>query len=200
MGKIAFDLWGTLAYLKPGSDFGMAIAQALKITKKDYHELVKKFWFKRKLTAKEFAQVLLDETRSNEVSIDYLTDQILSPVGRHSLYPEVRRNLERLYKINKLVLISDTSSLGQQMFYDLQISKFFYGIYFSCEVGLTKEEGLYQVAFKDLRVKPQEVVVVGDSLEEDYYLPLRLKSQAILIDRNNKYPSQKSIKSLDELK
>ena len=86
------------------------------------------------------------------------------------------------------------------MFYDLQISKFFQGVYFSCEVGLTKEEGLYQVAFKDLRVKPQEVVVVGDSLEEDYYLPLRLKSQAILIDRNNKYPSQKSIKSLDELK
>lgn len=200
MKKIAFDLWGTLAYLKPGKDFGIAIARELGIEKDEYHELVKRFWFKRDLSAGEFAEILVNETGKTDASIKYLTEQISSPYGRHSIYPDTKPTLERLSETSELILVSDTSSLGKRMFYDLEISQFFKKLYFSCELGLTKEEGLYSKAFEFMNIKPEEVLVVGDSLRSDNKIPLELGSRVVLIDRTNKYPNEQSIKSLEELK
>ena len=45
MGKIMFDFWGTLAYLEQGEDFGQVIANSLKISKKEYAQLVLDNWF-----------------------------------------------------------------------------------------------------------------------------------------------------------
>jgi FMN phosphatase YigB (HAD superfamily) len=186
MQNIAFDLWGTLAYLKPGEDFGITIARELGINKEEYHNLVKKFWFKNCLEPREFAEILIKH--------------IQSPYGRHSLYPDSLKSLERLSRDRQLLLVSDTSSLGKRMFYDLEISHFFRKLYFSCDKGMTKEGGLYSRVLEDLEIQPQEILVVGDSINADYNVPLNLGSRAILIDRNNQYPEEQSIKSLEELR
>ncbi len=200
MEKIVFDLWGTLAYLRPGEDFGIAIAKELGVKKEDYHNLVKKFWFRRNLEAKEFAKILVNETESDNVSLEYLTKQIQSPYGRHALYQDSVKSLERLSQDRELLLVSDTSSLGKQMFYDLEICSFFNRLYFSCDEGKIKEKGLYSQVLKDLEIFPQEMLVIGDSQKADYNLPLSLGFRAILLDRNNKCSEGQSIENLGELK
>jgi len=200
MEKLVFDLWGTLAYLKPGEDFGIAIAKELEIKKEDYHNLVKQFWFKKDISAEEFARILIEQTGKRHGSADYLTRQILSPYGRQALFPETRNALDRLAKAKELFLVSDTSSLGKKMFYELGISDFFKGVYFSCKEGLTKEEGLYYKVFDIMRVQPKDVVIIGDSLRSDYEIPLSLGSNALLLDRNGSFPEVKRISSLEDLK
>lgn len=200
MKKIVFDLWGTLAYLKPGKDFGFAVSKELGISKQDYHNLVKKYWFRNELTAEEFAQILIDQTKETKASRDYLTSQILSPYGRQNLFPEVKTNLIRLSKTKELFLISDTSSLGKKMFYDLNISDFFNGTYFSCSEGITKEDGLFSKVYNNIGVHPSEMLVIGDSLREDYEIPKNLGSKVILLDRKRLYPKNKRIFSLEEIK
>ena len=200
MEKIAFDLWGTLAYLKPGEDFGILIAKELGIKKGDYHNLVKRFWFRRDLKTKEFVKILVNETGNDNASVEYLTKQIQSPYGRHALYQDSVKSLERLSQDRELLLVSDTSSLGKRMFYDLEIYHFFNKLYFSCNEGKTKEEGLYLHVLEDLGISPQEMLVVGDSLKTDYNIPLSLGSRAIFLDRNNKCSKGQSIKSLEGLK
>ena len=121
MQNIAFDLWGTLAYLKPGEDFGIAIARELGINKEEYHNLVKKFWFKNCLEPREFAELLIRETGNKKASIEILIKHIQIPYGRHTLYPDSLKSLESLSRDRQLLLVSDTSSLGKRMFYDLEI-------------------------------------------------------------------------------
>lgn len=200
MKNIAFDLWGTLAYLKPGEDFGLAIAKELDINKEEYHNFVKQFWFKKCLGSREFAELLIRETGNRNVSTEKLINHIQSPYGRHTLYQDSVKSLERLSQDKQILLVSDTSSLGKRMFYDLEISQFFNGLYFSCDGGMTKESGLYSRVLEDLGIPPQEILVVGDSINADYNVPLSLGNRAILIDRNNQYPKEQSIKSLEELR
>ena len=69
MGKIMFDFWGTLAYLEQGEDFGQVIANSLKISKKEYAQLVLDNWFINNISSEEFAKLLVKKSNIDPVPI-----------------------------------------------------------------------------------------------------------------------------------
>lgn len=199
MNNIFLDLWGTLTYLSPGEDFILENARLLGITKEEYMIQIRNVWYLKNISAEGFAQYLLDKTQSTH-SQDEILKWIMDPIARARLFPEVKFALARLKRENQLYLISDTGSVGRIIIQNLSLEDFFSGIFLSSEIGLTKRNGLYEHSFKQAKKQPSECLVVGDSLERDYKIPLSLNAKAILIDRYKKYPEYESIKSLEEIK
>lgn len=71
----------------------------------------------------------------------------------------------------------------------------------SYEVGYTKpDERIYEHALHHLRVRPEEVLFIGDTPVADFYGPREFGMSSCLLDRLGKYPDiQPSIRSLHEL-
>lgn len=72
---------------------------------------------------------------------------------------------------------------------------------FSYEVGYAKpDERIYAHAVHHLKVRPEEVLFIGDTPEADFYGPRRFGMSSCLLDRAGKHPDiQPSIRSLLEL-
>ena len=203
MKNMLFDFWGTLAYLTPGEDFGAIISNTLGIDKERYLEFVKSCWFTERLSSVDFAKALIEKFSKPRKDLEHsLVEYIESPIYRAKLYPEVSKVLHNLSLNKNLYLVSDTSSIGKQIIENLDILKFFNQTFLSFEHGLTKKEGLYNLVFKTILAKYEDVMVIGDSLESDYYLPRQLGVRSLLVDRNEKYAHTEfdRIKSLNELK
>ncbi len=71
----------------------------------------------------------------------------------------------------------------------------------SYEVGYAKpDERIYAHALHHLKVRPEEVLFIGDTPEADFYGPRRFGMSSCLLDRAGKHPEiQPSIRSLHEL-
>lgn len=69
-------------------------------------------------------------------------------------------------------------------------------IYFSCNIGHSKEEEeSFNYIIDDLKIKPNEIVHIGDSYNNDYLMPKKMGWNAILI--NNQH--QDSISEFNEI-
>lgn len=198
MKDLLIDLFGTLTYLAPGEDFGLAIAEILGISKERYLDYTKS-WFRKELTAEEFADMMIRDLGTNTDKRE-IVKWIRNPLSRARLYPEVTESLSRLKRKKVLYLVSDTSSLGREIINNLGLESYFSKLFLSCEYGKTKKEGLYEIVFKEIKKDPKECTVVGDSLEADFNIPLKLGANTILLDRENKFSNYKRISSLRELK
>ncbi len=57
----------------------------------------------------------------------------------------------------------------------LKIRNYFDAIVLSFEAGVTKpDEKIYRIALRNLKVKPEEVLFVGDDFENDVKVPRRV--------------------------
>lgn len=198
MKNIFFDLWGTLIYLEPGEDFIFRIAEKIGLNKQNYMEQVKSIWYRQNISPEEFADYLLkrfDAKSSNDEIVSWLRN----PIERARLFPEVLTSLTRLKEDNELYLVSDTGSVGREIIGNLDLERFFSMIFLSNERGITKKEGLYKLSFDKANKKPSDCLVIGDSLERDYKIPLNLKAKTILIDRYNRYSAYDCIRTLEEI-
>lgn len=195
---MVFDLWGTLAYLIPGPDFGEEIARMIGLEKVGFHEIVKKHWFKSEMSPEEFAQLLIDETNS-QTNIKELTYWIKNPLKRARLYDDVNSSLNRLSLNNRLYIVSDTSTVGRDIIDKLGIQEHFQQVILSCKNGITKAEGLYYKFFRDANLDLEDTIVIGDSPALDYDIPINLGARAVLIDRKRRLSGYQTIQSLEEI-
>jgi len=198
MRNIVFDFWGTLAYLTPGPDFGEEISKLVGLKKEDFHKLVIEHWFKRELSQKEFANLLITNTNS-QASTEDIIYWIENPLKRVRLYEDVITSLERLNRDNDLYLVSDTSTVGRNIIKSLEIRRYFQQVILSCENRITKSEGLYDKFFTNSGLNIKDTLVVGNSPALDYDIPIKLGARAILIDREKKLAGYKTIHSLEEI-
>ena len=144
----------------------------------------------------------------NEFNIDPTPDKIEKLIGMWNKawmlaypYDDVIRNLSKLNEKYDLVLVSnsDCFSLNNVLEkYDLK--KHFKNIYLSCEVGLIKSnpEMFYKI-LNDLNLKPEECVMIGDSIQSDMVSSKSCGLTSVLIDRKNMRDYHPKIKTLDEL-
>jgi len=195
-----FDFWGTLAYLEQGEDFGQVIANSLKISKKEYAQLVLDNWFINNISSEEFAKLLVKKSNVLESEILHIANLIESPISRARLFSDVKSSLNRLKVENNLYLISDTSSIGERSIDLLNVRSYFNGIFLSNRYGVTKKNGLFKKAFEELGGRPDDYLVIGDSVESDYLVPRSLAARSILIDRAGVHNGFDSIRTLEELK
>ena len=101
------------------------------------------------------------------------------------LDPEAPRLLRRLREAYRLALVTNFPDLStaHRVFDALNLWEYFDAVVVSAEVGYRKPSPIiFQKALERLGVKPQEAVMVGDTLEADVEGARKLGIKTILID------------------
>lgn len=105
-------------------------------------------------------------------------------VGSMHLFPEIPQTLQALRRHGlKIAVVSNLAKPYGAPF--LELLPFEPDVHaFSYEVGARKPETrLYQYAWEGLGCTPEELLMVGDSLQNDYETPRALGLHAIWLDR-----------------
>ncbi len=196
---ILFDLWGTLARISNSNDLVQEAKSVLGANR--YGELFKQFveWHLVNKTQEQFLTDL-----DKKISIDKREVEIiknfLAP-HRYELYPETNESLTALKKLEiKLVLVTNSPPTSKIAFAKLDLSKFFDKTVFSCDIGFMKpNKAIFEYAIKDFAVNPDEVLMVGDSLDKDINGALNAGLNAILLDRKGLTECENKVTDLLEL-
>lgn len=119
------------------------------------------------------------------------------------LFPETLDTLKQLQGFGiKLGIISNFDSRIYSVLDSLNIRGFFDAVIISSEAGYAKpSREIFDAAVKTLTVPPAEILMVGDSPEDDIGPAIRSGMQALLIDRRNRHTSSslRRIASLTEV-
>ena len=114
-------------------------------------------------------------------------------------YPEVAQVLEELYKDYMLIINSNSA----QEFLDFEtkkVKKYFQHIFSSPSdlKEIKKTSSVYLKICEILRVKPSEMVHIGDSWDDDFIAPRKIGITAFYLDRENKEQGEFVVKNLTE--
>ncbi len=117
-------------------------------------------------------------------------------------YDETIEILEELKKEYKLILVSNgTNFSNDPVMEKYDMKKYFDKVYLSYETGILKtDKKLYDKIFKEMKLKKDDCVMVGDSIDSDMKGAEVAGIKGILIDRRDKRDFPIKIKSLVELK
>ena len=117
-------------------------------------------------------------------------------------FPETIQLLEDLKKDGyKLCLISNTPSNIVSVLEKFDMSKYFDAEILSCNVGLLKTDTkMFDLALKELKLKKEEVVMVGDSLHTDIKGAEDAGIMPILVDRRDGREYKNKVTSLEQVK
>ena len=133
------------------------------------------------------------------------------PLGSVKLFPEVQQVLQALKERYKLALITNvpptiTSEYVHAGLIELGIHRYFEVVIVSSAVGINKpNERIFTLALQQLHVKPDEAVMIGNTISTDIFGGNRVGLTTILIQRAVQYqPSEweqpdHTIHSLKEL-
>ena len=116
-------------------------------------------------------------------------------------YEEVEEVLRELQKKYVLALVSNTENVGvEKVLEKFGLKNYFSAIFFSYQLGNLKTDRkfFYQV-FDQLRVEPENCIMVGDSMQSDIIPARQLGMEAVLVDRKDQRDFPNKIKNLREL-
>ena len=204
---ILFDFWGTLVehgvypspfkqvrhllrIRMPFSEFVPRFEKAFMLNK--YDSLYDGF----REVAKEF--------RVNPP--DFVYDKLVGVWNKNKIlakpYPETMDALAELKKKYQLALVSNTDCFSVNEIIDkYDFRKFFNVIHLSYETGLLKtDREMFRNVLKKMRVKKDEAVMVGDSMESDIIGAESAGLKAVLVDRKDRREYPNKAGSLEELK
>jgi len=117
------------------------------------------------------------------------------------LYPETIETLKQLKeKKIKIALISNAPANNVESVLErFAIKDLFDGIFISCDHEKLKTEGLFEIALKQLKLKKENVISIGDSIETDIKGAEAAGIKAYLIDRKGKREFENKITTLTEV-
>ena len=116
-----------------------------------------------------------------------------NPLGSVKLFPEVQhvlRNLKESYKIALITNVPSTISIeyvnaGLQ---ELGIQELFDVVIASSDIGISKpDEEIFALALDYLQVKPEEAIMIGNTIATDIFGGNRMGMTTVLIQREPKY-------------
>ncbi|MBW2971046.1 HAD family hydrolase [Candidatus Woesearchaeota archaeon] len=116
-------------------------------------------------------------------------------------YPETLKVLQTLKKKYKIVLISNTDCFSiKSVVEKFELDKYFDLMVFSYDTGMLKSNPkAFENALKKLKLKKEDVIMVGDSMESDIQGAKNAGIDAVLIDRRDRREFENKIVTLDEL-
>jgi HAD superfamily hydrolase (TIGR01493 family) len=210
---IVFDLWNTLAYNDSKEVPIFHLERKFGLKMEDYKKIERAFMmqkFPSVLDAAKHICEFMGKEPTNEIIRDLLDIWDLTRI-HFALFPDTIPVLEELGKKYKLALISNTDCFTMKPFFEAGYKKYFNYIAFSYETCMLKPDPkLFRLVLRNLGVKPEEAVMVGDNLHDDVQAAENVDMQAVLIKRDPKefkfVPSwvekgtyEKTISSLKEL-
>ena len=118
------------------------------------------------------------------------------------LFPETVEVLTELKNRNfKLGVISNFDNRAYSVMRSLEILHFFDAVTISSETGYCKPaREIFDVAIRALGMTAAEVLLIGDSLENDVEAGMRAGLSAVLIDRRNRQPVPPSVQRISSLR
>jgi HAD superfamily hydrolase (TIGR01662 family) len=194
-----FDLYNTLFFLQRET---YPIAQLMQGLDSITPDDIKKVRYV--LMTKEFSSVvnIVEYFWSGlSLDVDRCEEEIAKDLASATLYPETMDVLSGLRDSGlKLGLVSNISSLFEAPFFNFGLDSMVDDYILSCRVGYKKPEvEIYQMMLAKFNLSPQEVLMVGDSLQNDYHGANNAGMDALLLDRENKSDLDERITSLSEL-
>lgn len=204
---IFFDFWGTIV---ENGVFPSPVRQAKQIL--NQYRLPFPLYiiqFERALMTKKYADLYEAFTHvCNEFKVkptQYMLDKLVGMWNKNKLlskpFPETIEVLEKLKGKYKLVLISNTDCFSVESVMDkFKLKDYFDVIVLSYEVGMLKSDPkMFDIALKKLKLKKEDVIMVGDSVESDIAGANKAEIKGILIDRQDRREFEDKILSLTEI-
>lgn len=201
---IIFDLFGTLIFqtskIKKEDFFVFYKSLGIKLEKKEDFENFSKIFAKATKSSsswQELSQKVIKETlgEENKEKVDKLA-QFLKENLIYQLFEDAKEIINLPFQ---KAILTDAPHF---LFSNLGLEKYFQ-IFTPKETKFLKpDERAFLAVLDFFRVKPKEVLMVGDEIERDLISAKKLGMEAILIDRESKIknPPIRKISSLGELK
>ena len=110
---------------------------------------------------------------------------------------KARKKGKKIYCVSDMYL---SNEMVEEIFKNIGIRDLFDGIYMSCEYLKNKKSGeLYKIVLNELKLKPEECIMIGDNKLGDYDIPTDIGIKSIHIDRTKQYEKyQKFIEEHEE--
>ncbi|MFH1641652.1 MAG: HAD family hydrolase [Nanoarchaeota archaeon] len=203
---ILFDFWGTIiengVYPSPVKQVRFLLD--IDIPFPDYiHK------FEEALMLKEYENLNDAFTEvCNAFKIEPTPDKMEKVVGMWNKnkffakpYPDTKNTLEKLKEKYKLILVSNTDCFSvKEVLEKYGLTEFFDGIFLSYEIGKLKTHpDFFKEVLKKTKLKPTEVIMVGDSLQSDMMPAEQAGIRSVLVDRRGRREYKEKIKYLSEI-
>ena len=202
---IFFDFWGTLMENGVWSPIKQVkTILGIKVPFEDYVVRMEKVMMTASFSSLKEAFKAL----STEFEVPCDDEQMDSLIGMWNKswmlarpYDEVVATLEHLQKNYKLILVSNTDCFSiDSVLNKFALRPYFKEIILSYEIGKIKtDKDFFPSLIARLKVKPEECVMVGDSLQSDIEPAQQAGIKAVLIDRKNRREAELKITNLQEL-
>ncbi len=194
---IVFDLWNTLAYNKGvKSNPILKLEQLLGLKLNLYREIEEGFMARRFRTKKEAMTSLCRHIgmKPKPVLVDTLVYVWENSTMDMTLFPDVIPHLERLKGSYRIGLLSNTDCFTIKNLKENGFTGMFDSVAFSCELGLLKPDPkIFRLMLHELKVNPNEAVMVGDNLKDDVLAAENVGMRGILMKRDfSKYKTKPS--------
>jgi 2-haloalkanoic acid dehalogenase type II len=204
---IIFDLWGTIIETGVVPSPSKQVKYFLRV-QQSFQDFV--VAFEHSFMTKKFDS--LQEAFENVVKDFnlripvFVYDKLVGTWNKNAIlskmYPETLEVLTELKKRGfKLYLLSNTDQFSfEQVNIKFNLSDLFDKVYPSFETGLLKANPeSYNMVLQENNLKPEDVVMVGDSIDSDVKSAERAGIKGILIDRNDTREAETKITSLSQL-
>lgn len=206
MKAIIFDLQGTLI---ENGIFPSPTKQVRFILgiRKDFHEYVPLFETTLMTTPHtSLADGFKSVAESFDVKItSELTERLIGMWNKNKLlsrpFQETLAVLDELKKDYILVLAANIDCFTKDMITKFNLQEYFNHVYLSCDVGMLKTNPeFFKNIIKDLEINPEDVVMIGDSIDSDMIPASKAGLRTVLLDRMNRQDYPQKIHSLSDLK
>lgn len=204
---VIFDFWGTLVengvYPSPVSQ----VKYFLRLKEMGFHDYIVRFenvFMTRK--HENLTDAFNKVCKEFKVSPpSWVVDKMVGMWNKNMLlakpFPETIEVLEKMKKDYKIGLVSNTDPFSvEPIIKKFDMERLFDAQVFSYNVGSLKGDNeLYEKCLKQMKLKKEEVIMVGDSIESDINSANNFGINPILLDRRNKREYEHKIVTLDEL-
>jgi HAD superfamily hydrolase (TIGR01549 family) len=197
---VFFDLFNTLVYFSVNTN---SYGQYFKAVHYDtYDRVTKRILLTENL--KDFQAIADRFSITACVSCSYYDQLVKREIAQNKMFDDVIEAL-KYYRSQgfKIGIISNLATPYADPVYRFGFDKLVDALIFSFEVGFRKpDKQIFQIACDKVGVLPEEALMIGDSLKNDYEGAINFGMKALWLNRFNKDNETKAqyIKSLSEIK
>jgi len=135
---------------------------------------------------------------------EYIIDKLVGLWNKNKLlakiYPDVLSTLDSLKGKYKLILVANIDCFSKEIIDRFNLREYFDIIVLSCETGILKnEKEFYNKVVDTYDLLPEDVILVGDSMDSDISIAHDLGIKGILVDRKNRREYEPKVLVLNDL-
>ena len=170
----------------------ISIKKAEELVTKEYYKAPQSHpnWYRPKHWFKFF-----DLKEDHEQVLEGMKEKI-------KVYKDVIPTLKKLHKKQKMIVITHSTRDFLKFKMEVENLKQYFDKIISTTDDLEaikKDEKIYKLILKKLKIKPEEMLHVGDNKVFDFEVPRKIGINALFVDRSEKTKGKFVIKSLEQV-